>query len=157
MKKTKCWLKRKLPGRKVYQNDDSFQESDSASLPGGIWTQVAQGNRKYIMANSLLPQTCTGHINEVFPSWFSVISAQIALVGSWPPARAHDVANKWLNQWKREKSGCSQVWLLCKYLRYVRGPSVFGCWFLIQKANLFCRYLYCMASAYCPVINVLNK
>lgn len=36
MRKTKCWLKIKLPCRKVCQNDDSFQEGDSASLPGGI-------------------------------------------------------------------------------------------------------------------------
>ena len=53
MKKTKCWLKIKLPGRKVYQNHDSFQEGDSATLPGGIWTQVEERSRKYIMVNSL--------------------------------------------------------------------------------------------------------
>lgn len=36
MKKVKYCLKIKLPGREVYQNDDSFQEGDSTSLPGGI-------------------------------------------------------------------------------------------------------------------------
>lgn len=46
LRKTKCPWKGKLAGRKVYQNDDSFQEGDSVILPGGIWSQPVQDDRK---------------------------------------------------------------------------------------------------------------
>lgn len=139
MKKTKCWLKIKLPGRKIYQNHDSFQEGDSATLPGGIWTQVWRGAEStswWIVCSSnslgmhrLLPMK-SFHLDILWLQ-HKLLGVPVALL------ELVKLPKRWLNQWKREKEGGSEL----DYCVSIRDALAFGFWFKKQICSAGIRVL----------------
>lgn len=107
-----------------------------------IWTQVEEGaeSTSWWIVCSSNSWACMGDCtNEIFPSWYSVTSAQIAL-GVPDPCWSLMKLPRWLNQWKeREKKEAPELDYCSQKVEMPAG------WLLIQKANLLLQVSVFMA------------
>lgn len=116
------------PSKRVIQpaSQEAYKPRLHRGIGGTSWWTVC------------FPSSLSGYwlTNEVFPSWFSVISAQISLGGSWPLLELVRLPIGDSISGKEENKDKSDDYVNIRDISEGPGYLYAGFWF--KKANLFC-------------------